>query len=113
MACRTFDLYKHSLFPVASGLVMSFSRGAILSALAGSGSIALAQSFSPGIPDVGFRADNVPERTECGIGALMPWADGLYAITYNSHKKATGTGLGLYRIDENLKLEKLHLHNGT
>ncbi len=92
---------------------MSFSRRAILAALAGSGSAALAQSFLPGIPDVGFRADNVPERTECGIGALMPWADGLYAITYNSHKKATGTGLGLYRMDENLKLEKLHLHNGT
>jgi hypothetical protein len=92
---------------------MSFSRRAMLATLAGSGSLAMAQSLLPGLPNVGFRSDNVPQRTECGIGALMPWADGLYAITYNSHKKATGTGLGLYRIDETLKLEKLHLHNGT
>ncbi len=62
---------------------------------------------------MGFRADNVPERTECGVGALMPWADGLYLVTYNSHKKATGTGLGLYRIDDQLKPELIHLHNGT
>ena len=92
---------------------MSFSRRAMLAALAGSTSFAAAQSFLPDIPNVGFRADNVPERTECGIGALMPWADGLYAVTYNSHKKATGTGLGLYRLDERLKPELIHLHNGT
>jgi hypothetical protein len=92
---------------------MSLSRRALLTALAGSSTFAAAQSFLPGLPNVGFRADNVPERTECGIGALMPWADGLYAITYNSHKKATGTGLGLYRMDERLKPELIHLHNGT
>src|SRR5271167_2629643 len=92
--------------------VMSMSRRALLSAIAGS-ACAAGQSFLPGIPNVGFKADNVPTRTECGIGALMPWADGLYAITYNSHKKATGTGLGLYRMDTTLKPELLHLHNGT
>jgi hypothetical protein len=92
---------------------MSFSRRVLLSALAGSAGVAAAQSFFPGLPNVGFRADNVPERTECGIGALMPWADGLYAITYNSHKKATGTGLGLYRLGDDLKPELIHLHNGT
>jgi hypothetical protein len=92
---------------------MLLSRRTLLAALAGSSTAAMAQSFLPGLPDVGFRADNVPERTECGIGALMPWADGLYAITYNSHKKATGTGLGLYRMDQTLKPELIHLHNGT
>jgi hypothetical protein len=92
---------------------MLLSRRTLLAALAGSSIVAEAQSFLPGLPDVGFRADNVPERTECGIGALMPWADGLYAITYNSHKKATGTGLGLYRLDQTLKPELIHLHNGT
>ena len=40
---------------------------------------------------VGFKADNVPERTECGVGALMPWADALWAVTYNSHMAGTGT----------------------
>lgn len=72
-----------------------------------------AQSFLPFFPNVGFRADMGPTRSECGIGALMPWADALWAITYNSHKKATGTGLGLYRIDEKLQPERLHVHNGT
>ena len=43
----------------------------------------------------------------------MPWADSLWVISYNSHKKATGTGLGLYRIDESLKSERVHVHNGT
>ncbi len=90
--------------------VMALSRRALLAAIAGSAS---AQTFFPGIPNVGFRADNVPERTECGVGALMPWADGLYLVTYNSHKKATGTGLGLYRIDDQLKPELIHLHDGT
>lgn len=86
---------------------------ALITGAAGTGAYALAQDFAPTLPNVGFKADNVPTRTECGIGALMPWADGLYAVTYNSHKKATGTGLGLYRIDTNLKPELIHVHNGT
>ena len=43
----------------------------------------------------------------------MPWADALWAVTYNSHKKGTGYGLGLYRIDETLKSERVHVHDGT
>lgn len=43
----------------------------------------------------------------------MPWADSLWAVTYNSHKSATGKGLGLYRIDESLKCERVHVHDGT
>ncbi len=74
---------------------------------------ALAQSFLPGIPNVGFKSDTGPARSECGIGALMPWADSLWAVTYNSHMKGTGAGLGLYRIDETLKPEMVHTHNGT
>ena len=91
---------------------MLISRRALLGAIAGS-TYAAGQSYLPGIPNVGVKADNVPSRTECGVGALMPWADGLYLVTYNSHKKATGTGLGLYRLDEQLKPERLHVHNGT
>ncbi len=62
---------------------------------------------------IGFKADTGPIRSECGVGALMPWADSLWAVTYNSHMEATGTGLGLYRIDETLKSERVHVHNGT
>jgi hypothetical protein len=75
--------------------------------------VGLAQTYQTPGPTVGFTADNVPSRTECGIGALMPWADALWAVTYNSHMKTTGTGLGLYRIDANLKSERVHVHNGT
>jgi len=63
--------------------------------------------------NVGFRADTVPARSECGVGALMPWADALWAVTYNSHRERTGTGLGLYRIDDQLESRLVHAHNGT
>lgn len=43
----------------------------------------------------------------------MPWAESLWAVTYNSHKKATGSDLALYRIDDQLRMEKVHVHNGT
>ena len=43
----------------------------------------------------------------------MPWADALWAVTYNSHIEATGTGLALYRIEDTLKSEQVHVHNGT
>ncbi len=62
---------------------------------------------------IGFKADTVPQRSESATGALMPWADALWVVTYNSHKKATGMGLGLYRIDETLKSERMHVHDGT
>jgi hypothetical protein len=93
---------------------MSTTRRSLLYALLGTPAMALAQTTgsSDGI-HVGFKADNVPERTECGVGALMPWADALWAVTYNSHMPGTGTGLGLYRIGDDLRAERVHLHDGT
>ena len=74
---------------------------------------AYGQGQTSNLPNIGLKADSGPTRSECGIGALMPWADALWAVTYNSHKSPTGSGLGLYRIDENLKTELIHVHNGT
>jgi len=75
---------------------------------------AFGQSQFPGIPNIGLKADTVPERSESGVGALLPWADSLWAVTYNSHKAPTGSGLGLYRIGDDLKtMERVHVHNGT
>lgn len=91
---------------------MTPSRRTLLSSLLAAPA-ALSQTFHTSGQTIGFKADNVPERTECGIGALMPWADSLWTVTYNSHMKGTGSGLGLYRIDENLKSERVHLHDGT
>ena len=80
------------------------SRRAILCAIAGSG--CAGQSYFHGIPNVGAKADNVPLWKEWGVGALMPWVDGLYLVTCNSHRKTTGARLGLYRIDDHLKPER-------
>lgn len=76
-------------------------------------SVARGQSYWPGIPNVGVKADTGPARSESGVGALMPWADVLWAVTYNSHKARTGTGLGLYEIDEKLSIRLRHTSNGT
>jgi hypothetical protein len=75
---------------------------------------AQAQSQFPGLPNIGFKADTGPERSESGVGALLPWADSLWAVTYNSHKAGTGSGLGLYRIAADMNtVERVHVHNGT
>jgi hypothetical protein len=74
---------------------------------------ARAQSHLPGLPNVGVKADTGPARSESGVGALLPWADALWAVTYNSHMRATGAGLGLYRIDEKLGIERVHVSDGT
>jgi hypothetical protein len=89
------------------------TRRRLLATLAGGAGAALAQSHLPGLPNIGVKADTGPIRTEAGVGALLPWADSLWAVTYNSHKEGTGTGLALHRIDENLRIEQVHLHNGT
>jgi hypothetical protein len=95
------------------------TRRNLLGLVAGSAATALAQSAAgvvektPGIPNVGFRADSGPLRSECGVGALMPWAESLWAVTYNSHMRPTGSGLGLYRIDDRLRAELVHQHDGT
>ncbi len=93
---------------------MSITRRNLVSAALGAAASLRAQRLSAaGDTNIGFKADVLPQRSECGVGALMPWADALWAVTYNSHMKATGTGLGLYRIDETLKSERVHLHDGT
>jgi len=92
------DMLKASAWFAAAGLVAGGGR---------------AQSFLPGIPNIGLKADSGPVRTECGVGALLPWADVLWAVTYNSSKTGSGYGLGLYSIGENLKPERVHVHNGT
>ncbi len=88
------------------------TRRTLFSLLAAAGS-APGQSFLPGIPNLGVKADSGPLRSEAGVGALMPWADALWAVTYNSHTRTTGTGLGLYRIDDRLNIAFVHRSDGT
>ena len=91
------ELLKSSALLAGAGLAPSVAEG----------------QKTPGLPNIGVRADTGPARSECGVGALLPWANALWASTYNSHMESTGTGLGLYRIDGQLRSEIVHVHNGT
>ncbi len=57
------------------------------------------------VPRLAMVADHDP-RTEAGVGALMPWADRLWAVTYVAHTAETGSGTGLYEITADLTLVK-------
>ena len=57
------------------------------------------------VPSLAMVAGHSP-RTEAGIGALMPWANRLWAITYVAHLARTGSGTGLFEIDENFRMTK-------
>ena len=73
-----------------------------------------AQTFLPGIPNVGVKADSGPRRTESAVGALMPWADVLWAVTYvSSRGHNSGSGTGLYEIDDRLRIRQRHVSNGV
>jgi len=63
-------------------------------------------------PSLTAKASSGPKRSESGTGALMPWADNLYMVSYLSVPGA-GSGTGLYVIDENLQMTKLKDHNST
>jgi len=56
-------------------------------------------------PSLSMTADHYP-RTEAGTGALMPWANRLWVITYVAHLSPTGSGTGLYEVDDNMVLKK-------
>ncbi|MFC4094885.1 hypothetical protein [Euzebyella saccharophila] len=63
------------------------------------------QSVSGIFSSTAMVADHSP-RTEAGTGALMPWANRLWCITYVAHMEGTGSGTGLYEIDEDFNLKK-------
>lgn len=57
-------------------------------------------------PHLGVKAGHFPKRTETGIGALMPWADRLWFVTYVAHKTNSGSGTGLFSIDDSMNIIK-------
>jgi hypothetical protein len=57
-------------------------------------------------PHLAVKAKHLPRRSETGIGALMPWADRLWFVTYVAHKKGTGDGTGLFTVDDDLRLTR-------
>jgi len=58
------------------------------------------------IPRLGVSAGLKGPRSEAGIGALMPWGNRLWFITYTSHTATTGSGTGLYWVDGSMTVHK-------
>ncbi len=56
-------------------------------------------------PDLTVHASDVGSRSETRFGALIPWADRLWAIGYVAH--ISGGGIGLDEIVENIEM-RLH-----
>ncbi len=56
-------------------------------------------------PNMTVFAPGAGSRSETGIGALIPWADRLWAIGYVAH--ISGQGIGLYEIRDDMTM---HLH---
>lgn len=57
-------------------------------------------------PHLAIVADHQPNRSEIGIGGLMPWADRLWAVTYVAHLTESGGGSGLFEIDQAMNMKK-------
>ena len=57
-------------------------------------------------PHLAVKAGHHPKRTETGIGALMPWANRLWFVTYVAHKSSAGSGTGLFQVDDDLNIRK-------
>jgi hypothetical protein len=56
------------------------------------------------LPHLTVMAKGAGSDSEAGIGALIPWADKLWAIGYVAHVR--GDGIGLYEIDEQFGMRK-------
>jgi hypothetical protein len=55
-------------------------------------------------PQMTVMANGLGSDSEAGIGALIPWAQKLWAVGYVAHIK--GEGLGLYEIDEKMTMRR-------
>lgn len=91
-------------------LVVSAGRGARAEAQSAGGDLpsdspTASVNASGVFPHLAAMAGHAP-RTEAGIGALMPWANRLWFVTYVAHLAPTGSGTGLYEVDEQLRLSK-------
>jgi len=64
------------------------------------------------VRNLAVKADSGPLRSESGVGALMAWADRLWAVTYLSEPKH-GSGTGLYEIAGDFTIRKRHESNGV
>jgi len=92
-----------------SALLRLFAASLLLASARGD---AAAVSASGVFPALTVTASTSPNRSECGHGALIAWADRLYALSYLSVPNA-GSGTGLYEIDANFTQTLIAPHNST
>lgn len=64
------------------------------------------KNISGVFPHLSVSADLLPVRTETGIGALMPWAGRLWFVSYVAHLATSGSGTGLFEVDEHFNIRK-------
>ena len=79
------------------------------------GAFALAQGpfvVSGVLPTIVGTAESAPNRSECGVGAIMAWADALYYVTYLSVPGA-GNGTGLYKVTPNMEQTLVAEHSSV
>lgn len=86
---------KQSFFPL---LLASFL-------LCGSAGAQEQVNVSGVFPHLAMVADQSP-RTEAGTGALFPWANRLWIVTYVAHLTPSGSGTGLYEINDKMEIKK-------
>jgi len=55
-------------------------------------------------PNLTVMSKGIGSDTEAGIGALIPWAEKLWAVGYVAHIR--GEGLGLYEISEDMTMRR-------
>lgn len=55
-------------------------------------------------PNLTVMAKGTGSDSEAGIGALVPWAEKLWAVGYVAHIR--GDGLGLYEISEDMTMRR-------
>jgi len=63
-------------------------------------------SISGVVPSFAQVADFGPPRSEIGVGCLMPWQGRLYVLNYCSHRRQSGTGVGLRVIDGDFQMTR-------
>ncbi len=56
------------------------------------------------LPQMTVMAHGLGSNSEAGIGALIPWADKLWAVGYVAHIR--GQGIGLYEISDNMTMRR-------
>lgn len=101
-------ILKHlNLLQIKSALILTSTLFSPLFLLAQEAlSPTIPTNISGVFPHLAIVADHEPNRSEIGIGGLMPWANKLWAVTYLAHLAESGGGSGLFEIDSQLKMIK-------